>query len=80
MEWQKIETAPKNKEILLFCPETPDSSQDYTDGHNEFITVGMWGKHNHVPLYGWMRWEKVGDEEVSEIYPSHWAELPKAPE
>lgn len=74
--WYLIESAPKDKELVLYCPASPDCD---SEGHNEFITVGCWGKHNHVPLYGWVRWERIGDEEVSEIHPTHWQPLPEPP-
>jgi hypothetical protein len=64
--WQDIETAPKDQEILLCDAEG-------------VRVVGRWGKHNHVPLYGWIRQVELYGEEVDGFDAVLWAPLLAAP-
>lgn len=65
--WRPIETAPKDGTQLLLVSE---------DGVQ---VVGYWGKHNHVPLYGWLRPVELYGEEVDGLDPTHWMPLPEKP-
>lgn len=67
-ELQPIETAPKDgKELLLF------------DAVEKIYVVGRWSKHNHVPIYGWVRQVELYGEEVDGFDPTHWQPLPPPP-
>lgn len=66
-QWRPIETAPKDGTQLLLVSE---------DGVQ---VVGYWGKHNHVPLYGWLRPVELYGEEVDGLDPTHWMPLPEKP-
>jgi len=67
MEWQPIETAPKNRQVLV------------SDGYE--VAYSVLGKAAHVPIYGWI--ELVGvdpyDADVLEMEPTHWMPLPEPP-
>lgn len=62
--WKPIETAPKNKDILLYAK----------GGHTDFIGVGH-GAVRNLPFYGkhesWF-WAYA-------IHPTHWQPLPDPP-
>ena len=66
MEWQPIQTAPKNKAIDIFIKsqENPIFGRRAT---NVCIVEGKW--------YG----DKLPEDRFGE-YVSHWMPLPKAPE
>ena len=68
-EWRSIKSAPRDgTEVLLL---------DVGDGTR---VVGRWGKHNHVPIYGWIRQVELYGEEVDGFdCASHWMPLPAAP-
>lgn len=69
MKWQLIGSAPKDgTEIVIHNDD---------DGTT---VVGRWGKHNHVPLFGWIRQIELHGEEVDGFSPTHWMPLPKPPE
>lgn len=66
VKWLPIEGAPKDRELLLVDE----------DGAR---TVGRWGKHNHVPLYGWIRDVELYGEEVDGFDPTHYQLLSAPP-
>jgi hypothetical protein len=66
--WQPIETAPKDGTEVLLVND---------DG---IRTVGRWSKHNHVPLYGWIRQVELYGEEFDEFDPVAWVPIPPAPQ
>ena len=68
MEWRPIGTALR------------DGSQLLLHNTNTKVTViGQWGKHNHVPIFGWIRPVELYGEEVDGFDPTHWMPLPQAP-
>jgi hypothetical protein len=68
MEWQPIETAPKDGTELLLCSD---------DGTR---VVGRWMKHNHIPISGWCRPIELYGEEVDGFGPVvAWMPLPEPP-
>ena len=44
------------------------------------IQVIRWSKHNHVPIYGWIRQIELYGEEVDGFDPVAWLPLPKPPQ
>lgn len=71
MNWQPIETAPKNKDILLFCPR-----------HG--VVRGKWNvcKYHRNPKPYWTndREALFGIISIRNDQPTHWMPLPDAPE
>ena len=65
-EWQPIETAPKNKLVLI------------SDGGE--VALSAWGKVSHVPIYGWLNL-MLGPEDVEiiDMRPTHWMPIPAPP-
>jgi Protein of unknown function (DUF551) len=72
--WQPIETAPKDgTQVLGWLPESEE--------HSATMEIVFYGKHNHVPLYGWLyRGDRIGREEVEGCQPTHWMPLPSPPD
>ena len=66
-KWQPIETAPKDGVAKLLIDA------------DEVQVVGWYGKHNHVPIYGWIRPIELYGEEVDGFDPTHWMPLPDPP-
>ncbi len=70
MEWQPIETAPKNQDVLLFCPLRG-------------IVRGVWNwdryAHNPRPYWSNDRERMLGTRETRADQPTHWMPLPKVP-
>lgn len=66
-DWQPIETAPKDREVLLYCAETDEQF------------VAFWGTD---PEDGDTQWVFARSPAVSFIVrsPTHWREKPAAPE
>ena len=65
MNWQPIETAPRDAGCLL----------GWVEGVVRFI---QWGKTSHVPLYGWCLADQ-GPEDFDLCTPTHWMPLPEPP-
>ena len=42
--------------------------------------VIRWSKHNHVPIWGWVRQIELYGEEVDSFEPTHFRALPAPPE
>lgn len=70
MEWQPIETAPKDKEILLFCPFRG-------------VVRGSWRRDEYAkkprPYWTHDRERLWGIRGTREDQPTHWQPLPKPP-
>lgn len=64
MEWQTIETAPKDQRILAVV-----------DGKTRVV---MWGKTSHVPMYGFCLADQ-GVEDFDLCRPKFWMPLPPPP-
>ena len=64
-EWQPIETAPKNRGVLIAMV-------------NDDVRLIAWGKTSHVPLYGWCLADQ-GVEDFNLCEPTHWMPLPDPP-
>lgn len=65
LDWQPIETAPKDREILL--------AREGDFFHEGYVARGWWMSHPLLPDDG--EWAIVGGKWT----PTHWRELPKAP-
>ena len=78
MEWQPIETAPRDGTWVLLCGfETPDTSDSITNGWGACV-VGKGFEHSDVDD----PWEVgIYDNfcELSVYDPTHWMPLPKPP-
>jgi hypothetical protein len=66
-EWQSIKTAPKDGTEII----------GWADDAGRVIC--RWGKHNHVPLYGWIRRIELYGEEVDGFDPALWMPLAAEP-
>ena len=67
-EWQPIGTAPKDGTEILGVND---------DG---IRCVIRWAKHNHVPLYGWIRQVELYGEEVDGFDPVAYVSIPPPPQ
>ena len=65
MNWQPIETAPKDGAILAVV-----------DGR---VRIVRFGKTSHVPLYGFCLADQ-GAEDFDLCKPTHWMPLPEPPQ
>jgi len=65
--WQTLDVAPRDREILLFCPgvKSPDGTGAHPQAvlNNKYLK-GRWSEEQH-------HWVDVSDQMV---YPSRWAE------
>jgi hypothetical protein len=70
MEWQPIETAPKNRDVLLFCPRRG-------------IVCGEWNTDRYAknprPYWSNDRERMFGTRETRDDQPTHWQPLPLPP-
>jgi|GEM_PF-2459301 len=70
MEWQPIETAPKDMDVLLHCP-------------GRGAVRGKWNadQYARVPRPYWSndRERTFGTRETRDDQPTHWMPLPEAP-
>ena len=67
--WQPISTAPKDGTPVLVW-----------DSGCEAMLIAWFGKHSHVPLYGWVYGaDVIGGEEVDSCEPTYWMPLPEPP-
>lgn len=65
--WRPMSEAPKDGTELLLIDD---------EGTR---VVGRWSKHNHVPLYGWVRQIELYGEEVDGFDAVRWMPLPAGP-
>lgn len=65
-EWQPIETAPKDKKIILACRE---------------VEIGRWDddSFSKKPRPFWNRWSVFGVSRERANQPTHWMPLPELP-
>lgn len=65
MKWQPIETAPKDKRVLVW------SGQEIYAAH--------WARHMTTDDEAWVvaQWGEEGDQAL--VKPTHWMPLPEAP-
>ena len=73
MEWQPIETAPKDRIVLLYRPTAHDWGK---------VTPGKWDAqpHHKKPAPYWDMWIKIGGKYESRLWePTHWMPLPEPP-
>jgi hypothetical protein len=72
MSWQKMETAPKDRRILVFVPNTYDN-----------VTISGIFTAQWVNGLKWQGWESghagYQDESATINDPTHWRELPEGP-
>ena len=74
MEWQKIETAPKDGTTVLVYPTTWDNKKASTASFSA-------EKYAKKPRPYWKRDDALGLVKLCRDNPStHWAELPDPPE
>lgn len=74
MDWQPIETAPKDgSPILVFC-ETLRRDRDA-------VYVCRWTTPLKIDIYsgGPGYWVEAGGEQYAEYKPTHWMPLPEPP-
>lgn len=73
--WQPIETAPKNGEIVLLYRPTAERTWGK-------VTLGMWESDSYSknPRPYWQIWLKIGCVSESRAWePTHWMPLPEPP-
>jgi hypothetical protein len=67
MQWQPIETAPKDgTEIWLFCPDEQPQQ-----------VAGYWAADPNGPY--WAYCEQLVMDVAGEAFPTHWMPLPPPP-
>lgn len=64
MEWQPIETAPADTDVLVWCRGWPSG------GEARFWPREGWHIANNTPSDSW----------GSQIHPTHWMQLPPPPD
>lgn len=75
-DWPTLDTAPKDKKILLLCPwtDSPDGTGAHPDAKtNHGRVVGWWSASQKA----WVAGLPGGPEHV--VYPSRWTELVDGP-
>ena len=73
MEWQPIETAPKDKVILAYRPDAHDWGK---------VAPAKWDdqRHHKKPQPFWSIWLRIGSTTESRAWvPTHWMPLPDPP-
>ena len=71
--WMPIETAPKDRLVLLYRPTALPWAM---------VTVGRWHdqRHHKKPKPFWEIWLKIGGIGESRAWePTHWMDLPSPP-
>ena len=71
MEWQPIDTAPKDMDILLYCQR-----RGIVRGHWNTDEYGR----NPAPYWTHDRERTWGVRETRDDQPTHWMPLPQPPE
>lgn len=75
--WQGLDTAPKDKKVLLFLPwtDSPDGTGKHPDAKpNHGRVVGWWDED----IKGWVT-ALPGQKIAQQVYPSRWTDLPDEP-
>lgn len=70
MEWQPIETAPKNCNVLLYFPRHGAVRGSWNDGRYAQTPKPYWS-HDRERMFG--------TRETRNNQPTHWMPLPEAP-
>lgn len=82
-DWQPIETAPKDgSPVLLYHTMCDNGYQDVGYWDEKFHTnYDEWSEEKMEPSYrgGWTAGAYAADEELVELFPSHWMPLPNPP-
>ena len=78
MEWQPIETAPKDGNYVLLTGGEHDHNHWYGAGPEPSMVVGRWTPNYGAP--GWMFANWDGDFRTEYLNPTHWMPLPEKPE
>lgn len=68
MNWYPIIQAPRDGSRLLLRDKRGN------------LFVGFFGKHNHVPLYGWVMSTEFDGEEVEGVDPIFYCPIPPVEE
>lgn len=71
-EWQPIETAPKDRDILLSDGSGPHEGKWMTSVMLQYTWIG------YVPPDGWY-WAGYGKKPVGPIYAKYWMPMPAPP-
>ena len=76
MNWQPIETAPKDRSILLFYPYI---EEDNNIIQFDYVSVGVWCeeiRHNKTKCY-WsnQNFYIMGIRHIKQYQPTHWCEI-----
>lgn len=80
MEWQPIETAPRDREILAFCNRANGEISGVIERPEGFIAIISGGptRADHDSGDGW--WHDAGGDYYSTwVWPTHWMPLPEPP-
>lgn len=76
MEWMPIETAPRDKPILVWCIKFAGEISGVSETPGMTITQGGPGRSDY-PGEGW--WDDGGDYYGCWCWPTHWRPLPEPP-
>lgn len=82
MEWQPIETAPKDGTAVLIFYEN-DEPHMYDDEGPHMAVARWWASAEFEPSgWGWTDFsvENWNREEMRQLFPTHWRPLPASPE
>ena len=78
MNWEPIETAPKDqdKDVLLFYPRIQDKTGIIL---LEYVSVGCWCREVRYgkEIYYWSNqyWYIIGMRHIKKYQPTHWCEI-----
>ena len=75
MNWQPIETAPKDGREILLCRATNADGKPITDAWGLFVQVAAWWDGDEA----WIVYCSLPGEPRLHFEPTHWAELPPNP-
>jgi len=77
IQWQPIETAPKNDENSVLLYGYVRFGKNISSTYIKLTFVGFYEPHKLFPEYDWVVMS-YGNDEVR-INPTHWMPLPKPP-
>jgi hypothetical protein len=75
MDWQPIETAPKDGTRFKAKGFRIGTGRNFMDRHGvryRLQRITWWGKTSHIPLYGWCHGTV---ENVDRWEPTHWSPM-----
>lgn len=73
MEWQPIETAPRDGSAVLLYQKKPHAEVARYESDTNEIEVGFYSEE------GWRVFGFHGDESERDFAPTHWMPLPQPP-